>query len=68
MTQNPAIPETNVLVVEDELVLRMRAVDIVVGAHRDADLEAGLQFVQMRALVVEDEERDVGPGGKFCWL
>jgi CheY-like chemotaxis protein len=32
MTQNPAIPETNVLVVEDELVLRMRAVDIVEDA------------------------------------
>lgn len=32
MTQNPADPETNVLVVEDELVLRMRAVDIVEDA------------------------------------
>ena len=32
MTRNPAAPETNVLVVEDELVLRMRAVDIVEDA------------------------------------
>src|SRR6185503_6688605 len=32
MTRNPAATETNVLVVEDELVLRMRAVDIVEDA------------------------------------
>src|SRR6201988_3708498 len=32
MSSNPAAPTTNVLVVEDEMVLRMRAVDIVEDA------------------------------------
>src|SRR6476661_3181952 len=32
MSSDPAVPTTNVLVVEDEIVLRMRAVDIVEDA------------------------------------
>src|ERR1700710_2207837 len=32
MSSDPAVPTTNVLVVEDEMVLRMRAVDIVEDA------------------------------------